>query len=179
MNLCSLVLEHCKAFENLHTGQNAHVKHLIIESCEQMGPIQGAAFPNLETLVLRSFKKKEARTLEGFLKLNDLQVEEQECNKLFIKNMPQLAYAKIAGCYELREFFLDATPVIEELTVEHSGVRDTFTIDAHLPSLRAFTVVDCDSKSFNVGHYPNLQTFKTIDYAGKVCTINFQPKASV
>lgn len=75
VNLCSLALERCKAFEDLYTGENAHVKHLIIESCESMGPLEGAAFPNLETLVLRSFKQKEARTLEGFLKLNDIQVE--------------------------------------------------------------------------------------------------------
>lgn len=179
VNLCSLVLEHCKAFEALYTGENAHVKHLIIESCESMGPLHGAAFPHLETLVLRSFKQKEARTLEGFLKLNDIQVEEQACDRLFIKNMPQLAYAKIAGCYTLREFFLDGTPVLETLNVEQSGVRDTFTIHANVPSLSEFVAVDCDVRCFNAGCYPNLKMFKNIDNTGKVCTINFQPKASV
>ncbi|MEH0002171.1 MAG: hypothetical protein V6Z78_01155 [Holosporaceae bacterium] len=179
VNLCSLALEHCKAFEALYTGQNAHVKHLIIESCESMGPLHGAAFPNLETLILRSFKQKEARTLEGFLKLNDIQLEEQACDRLFIKNMPQLAYAKIAGCYTLREFFLNGTPVLKTLNVEQSGVRDTFTIHANVPSLSEFVAVDCDVRCFNAGCYPNLKTFKNIDNTGKVCTINFQPKASV
>ena len=179
VNLCSLVLEHCRACENLYTGQNAHVKHLIIESCESMEPLEGAAFPNLETLVLRSFKQKEVRTLEGFLKLTDLQVEEKVCDRLFIKNMPQLAYAKIAGCYALREFFLDGTPVLETLNVEQSGARESFTIHANVPSLSEFVAVDCDAQCFNAGCYPNLKTFKSIDQTGKVCTINFQPKASV
>ena len=175
----SVVLEDCASFETLYTDGPTAVKHLIIELCERMATPKGTDFPHLQTLVLRSLEEKQARQLDNFLQLKDITVEEQACQKLLLQNMPQLECAKVVGCYALRKLALTQLPVIEELTVEHSGVRDTFTIDAHLPSLRAFTVVDCDSKSFNVGHYPNLQTFKTIDYAGKVCTINFQPKASV